>query len=303
VLYSAARSSGTTYENPVIADVDGDFHSEIVSAVNDYAGALGCPATDPLRPSATYAQNHGVVVLRDELDRWAASRPVWNQHAYAVSHVGDRGEIPRTSAVTPNWSDPALNSFRQNVQGDLESLGVPDLTAASEVGPLEFLCDPTRLEVGVEAVAPDPVEEVAPARVERAQHCPVVGVGRAKLVERLAGVAGAPAETPVQSIAFAMDQAPAQRLAADVGRLEVVRDLHHLAEADRGGARVGAQHPSHLPRESLGELIEVDVEAAPVATEDAERLGAGRRAPRSDADAYRRRERGRPHRLDAGGRV
>ena len=140
VLFSAARSSGTTYENPVIADVDGDFHSEIVSAVNDYAGTLGCPATDPLRPSATFETNHGIVVLRDELDRWAASRPVWNQHAYAVTHVGDRGEIPRTSAVAVNWRDPALNNFRQNVQGELDALGLADLTAASQTGPLMVSC-------------------------------------------------------------------------------------------------------------------------------------------------------------------
>ena len=142
VRYSAARSSGTTFENPVIADVDGDFHSEIVSAVNDYAGALGCPAVDPLRPTTAFAQNHGIVVLRDEMDRWAASRPVWNQHAYAVTHVGDRGEIPRTSAVRPNWREPGLNNFRQNVQGDLDALGLADLTAASEVGPLMVLCEP-----------------------------------------------------------------------------------------------------------------------------------------------------------------
>jgi hypothetical protein len=83
------------------------------------------------------------VVLRDEMDRWAASRPVWSQHAYAVTHVGDRGEIPRTSAVAVNWRDPELNNFRQNVQGDLEALGVPDLTATTTIpsGPVRFACD------------------------------------------------------------------------------------------------------------------------------------------------------------------
>jgi hypothetical protein len=94
VVYSASRSSGTTYENPVIVDVDGDYHTEIVSAVNDYAGTLNCPATDPLMPTTTFAQSHGIVILRDEQDRWAASRPVWNQHAYAVTHVGDHGRSP-----------------------------------------------------------------------------------------------------------------------------------------------------------------------------------------------------------------
>lgn len=134
VIYSAARSSGTTYENPVIVDVDGDYRTEIVSAVNDYAGSLGCPATDPLFPSAMYEQNRGIVVLRDADDHWAASRPVWNQHAYAVTHVGDAGESPKSSAVKLNWKDPKLNNFRQNVQGELTALGVPDLTAGGEVG-------------------------------------------------------------------------------------------------------------------------------------------------------------------------
>lgn len=139
VRYSAARSSGTTYENPVIADVDGDFHSEIVSAVNDY-GSIGCPATDPLRPSTSYERSHGIVVLRDAMDRWAASRAIWNQHAYAVTHVDERGVIPRTSAWAPNWRDPELNNFRQNVQGELDALGLADLTAASQAGPLRVLC-------------------------------------------------------------------------------------------------------------------------------------------------------------------
>ncbi|MDI3283294.1 VCBS repeat-containing protein [Polyangium sp. 15x6] len=133
VIYSVARTSGTTYENPVIVDVDGDYHTEIVTAVNDYAN-LNCPATDPIFPAATSQNNHGILILRDEQERWAASRPVWNQHAYAVTHVGNHGEIPKTSSVAINWKDATLNNFRQNVQGDLEALGQPDLTAGGDVG-------------------------------------------------------------------------------------------------------------------------------------------------------------------------
>ncbi len=140
VRFSAARSSGTTYENPVIVDVDGDFHSEIVSSVNDYAGTLGCPAEDPLRAGAMFERNHGIVVLRDVEDRWASSRPIWNQHAYAVTHVGDRGEIPQTRDVAINWRDPALNNFRQNVQGDLAARGLADLTARAISDSLRVPC-------------------------------------------------------------------------------------------------------------------------------------------------------------------
>ncbi|HJL19424.1 MAG TPA: VCBS repeat-containing protein [Sandaracinaceae bacterium LLY-WYZ-13_1] len=136
VLYSFPRSSLTWFEMPVVADVDGDFHSEIVVGAHDYDGS--CPSPDPYRSGITFMRTHGVYVLRDELDRWAASRPIWNQHAYSVTHVGDRGEIPRTSDVDINWRTPELNNFRQNTQGDLEALGVADLTSSVRgVTPLE----------------------------------------------------------------------------------------------------------------------------------------------------------------------
>lgn len=128
VLYSFPRSSLTWFEMPIVADVDGDFHSEIVVGAHEYNGA--CPTPDPYRPEIAFMQTNGVYVLRDELDRWAASRPVWNQHAYSVTHVGNRGEIPATSDVEINWRTEGLNNYRQNVQGDLEALGIADLTAS-----------------------------------------------------------------------------------------------------------------------------------------------------------------------------
>src|SRR5690606_503941 len=45
-----------------------------------------------------------------------------------VTGVLEDGTIPRTSAVARNWSEPALNDFRKNVQGDLVPLAGPDLT-------------------------------------------------------------------------------------------------------------------------------------------------------------------------------
>jgi len=70
----------------------------------------------------------GVRVYSDQSDRWVSSRPVWNQHAYAVTGVNEDGTIPRTSEVRRNWSEPALDDFRKNVQGDLVPLAGPDLT-------------------------------------------------------------------------------------------------------------------------------------------------------------------------------
>src|SRR5690606_1967177 len=127
VLFSQAASSGTGYELPVIADVDGDFNSEIVVAMTR---GVSCPATDPIftRGTSTFVSSTGIVVLRDAMDRWAASRPIWNQHAYHVTHVSDEGTIPRTSAWTPNHTVPEYNHFRMNAQGGLERLGAADLT-------------------------------------------------------------------------------------------------------------------------------------------------------------------------------
>ena len=47
VLYSRARSSCLWYENPVVADTDGDFNAELVTTSNTSCG-IQCPAVDPV---------------------------------------------------------------------------------------------------------------------------------------------------------------------------------------------------------------------------------------------------------------
>ena len=96
----------------------------------------GC--TDPLTGSAGQVCRAfhrdcvaGVRVYRDGRDRWASSRTIWNQHGYHVTNVNEDGTVPRTSAVMANWSDPTLNNFRQNVQGELGPAPGPDLTIQS----------------------------------------------------------------------------------------------------------------------------------------------------------------------------
>ena len=46
VIFSAWRPSGTWYENPIVADVDGDFNSELVLQSN--SSGSGCAAVDPI---------------------------------------------------------------------------------------------------------------------------------------------------------------------------------------------------------------------------------------------------------------
>jgi hypothetical protein len=140
VLFSSSASSGTGYEMPIIADVDGDFNSEIVIALTS---GVACPATDPIftRGTSTFMNGQGIRVLRDVEDRWAASRPIWNQHPYAVTNVEDDGTIPATSAWMRNHSDSTLNNFRMNAQGSLELRGAADLTVA--LARAADLCDAT----------------------------------------------------------------------------------------------------------------------------------------------------------------
>ena len=192
VLYSQWRSSCTWNENPIVADVDGDFASELVVPSNQSCGTVPTdmgglaydisPAGNPMDPlfvglpckenadcvSASCVEGYcrcvsdaecpaggfvcapppaatpgsgntcraewrgsinGVRVYRDALDRWVGSRPIWNQHAYAITNVNDDGSIPKTSAAQANWQVAGLNNFRQNIQGDLNPHHSPDITA------------------------------------------------------------------------------------------------------------------------------------------------------------------------------
>lgn len=136
VLFSASATNGTGYEFPTIADVDGDFATEIVAGKTLKGD---CPSPDPLFPeSGPSVSESGFVILRDPMDRWASSRPIWNQHAYSVTHVTDDARIPRSSEVQPNWTQPGLNNFRQNTQGELGVLALADLTVVFD--DLEGLC-------------------------------------------------------------------------------------------------------------------------------------------------------------------
>jgi hypothetical protein len=71
----------------------------------------------------------GIRVYEDQADRWVRSRTLWNQYAYAVTHVNEDGTIPKTSEWKKNWTDPSLNNFRQNVPGTIDGKALGDLTA------------------------------------------------------------------------------------------------------------------------------------------------------------------------------
>lgn len=137
VRFSAPASTGTGYELPVIADVDGDFATEIVAVRT--GSSINCPSPDPLfSASGAWVSKPGFVVIRDPQDRWVSSRPIWSQHAYSITHVTDDGRVVKSSQVLRNWEQPGMNNFRQNAQGQLGKLALADLTV--ELDDLSAVC-------------------------------------------------------------------------------------------------------------------------------------------------------------------
>ncbi|MFH2011069.1 MAG: hypothetical protein ABI333_31000 [bacterium] len=70
----------------------------------------------------------GIRVYADVADRWVASRTIWSQHAYSVTHIEQDGTVVPTSLWEQNWLAPGGNNFRQNVQGDTNASSSPDMT-------------------------------------------------------------------------------------------------------------------------------------------------------------------------------
>jgi len=76
---------------------------------------------DPSAFASSGALEEGIDVLTDAFGRWAPSRPIWNQDAYAITNVRDDGTIPRTSEVV------ASNSHRSNQAGTSGAAAAADL--------------------------------------------------------------------------------------------------------------------------------------------------------------------------------
>ena len=110
-------SSWTLSEYPVIADVDNDNSAEIVLA------ASHSPHVQP-RDASGPPGFRGVRVFGDAQNNWVRTRRIWNQHAYYVTHVDERGQVPANPRN--NWEVAGLDNLRQNVQG----LGGEDLSLA-----------------------------------------------------------------------------------------------------------------------------------------------------------------------------
>ena len=126
---------GTQCESPNICD------SGFCRCEDDAQCAPGNACADPLPDTpgagkvcrAVHPPGVGLTglrVLRDALDRWASSRPMWNQHAYSITNINDDGTVPKSSDWPQNFKQPGLNNYRQNRQGDVPAAALPDITGA-----------------------------------------------------------------------------------------------------------------------------------------------------------------------------
>ena len=90
VLYTDTNhTSGTLWEYPVVADVDGDDSAEIVIASN---GSIW----------------KGITVLGHAGDGWARSGPTWAVHDFAMTNINPDGSVP--SPAPQSWD--VYNVFR-----------------------------------------------------------------------------------------------------------------------------------------------------------------------------------------------
>lgn len=123
-LFAVPAPSATGVELPVVADVDGDGHAEIIVTATGFPQCSKKPDPDTGTPWSG-DKTVGIIVLSDPRHRWMPARPLWNQHAYHITNVEDNLSVPAYEA--PNWS--SWNSYRAAEQGIAGSpAGIPDFT-------------------------------------------------------------------------------------------------------------------------------------------------------------------------------
>ncbi len=112
-LIALPVSSGTGLELPTVAGIAPGGRAAIVvssDSIGQAYGSCGSPEADTGTPWTGYTD--GVFVLRDPLDRWALTRPLWNEHSYHITNINKDLTIPEAEA--PSWL--LSNTYRANRQ-------------------------------------------------------------------------------------------------------------------------------------------------------------------------------------------
>lgn len=143
-LQSDQHSNATWTEYPVVADVDGDDHVEIVVPNTVYQGSFT-----------------GITVFGDADDSWRPGRRIWNQHAYSITNVNDDGTIP--AHPDRNWL--TYNNFRSGDLTAATGTAGPDLVP-EVVGVCEDECSQGHLYVTVQVSNQGYADIAGPVTVE-----------------------------------------------------------------------------------------------------------------------------------------
>ncbi|WP_137940237.1 FG-GAP-like repeat-containing protein [Chitinivorax sp. B] len=105
-VFEIPNTSATASEYPVVADVDGDGHADLLVPAN----------------SGTY----GLRVFQDEKNSWVNTRKVWNQYDYHITNINEDGSVPRTEQNS--WT--THNTYRLNRRLDYSPTAKPDVSAS-----------------------------------------------------------------------------------------------------------------------------------------------------------------------------
>ena len=93
--------SPTIWEGPIVADLNGDGHAQIIVTGNDISGS-------------TYDQTRLRVYTSSEPGAWAYARQVWNQYSYNALNINEDLSVPRyqmnPSTIFQNGKRP-FNGF------------------------------------------------------------------------------------------------------------------------------------------------------------------------------------------------
>lgn len=154
VRFATPHSSFTATEASLVADIDGDGHSELLMVSNSAdpsAAGWGCKDANGQPntingatwiPGPAVGESYrGIAVFGDQANSWVGTRTLWSAHTYHVSNICDDrdsacdppnvyGDVPQFERE--NWMLPWLNNFRQNVQ-DAGIFDAPDATLSLSI--------------------------------------------------------------------------------------------------------------------------------------------------------------------------